>query len=89
MQDLDALFAEGNYSGGPGWAGVIATHSGPYLDAPATGNRISVNGMDWWKREGEVYVETWVFVDMVHLFAQFGIDLFARLAQQIAKGGTI
>ena len=43
-----------------------------------TGRRIAVNGLDWWKREGEVYTENWVFVDMVHLFRQFGVDLLAR-----------
>ena len=85
VQNLDALFAEGNYSGAPGWAGVKATHTGQYLDCPATGNRIEFNGLDWWKREGEMYVENWVFVDMIHLFRQFGIDLFERLARQIAQ----
>ena len=85
VQNLDALIAEGNYSGAPGWAGVIATHTGPYLDCPATGKRIEFNGLDWWKREGEMYVENWVFVDMIHLFRQFGIDLFERLAQQVAQ----
>jgi predicted ester cyclase len=78
VQDLDALIAEGPYSGAPGWAGVVATHTGPYLDCAPTGRRIEVNGMDWWKREGEVYTENWVFVDMVHLFRQFGVDLLAR-----------
>ncbi|MCP4425743.1 MAG: ester cyclase [Chloroflexi bacterium] len=85
VQDLDALIAEGNYSGAPGWAGVKATHTGPYLDAPATNKPVVFNGLDWWKREGEMYVENWVFVDMIHLFRQFGIDLFDRLAQQIAQ----
>ena len=79
VQDLDALFAEGLYSGAPGWAGVLATHTGPYLDQPATGRSIEFNGLDWWKRDGEHYVENWVFVDMVHLFAQFGVDLFERI----------
>ncbi len=79
VQDLNALIGEGNYSGGPGWAGVKATHTGSYLDCPATGNSIAFNGLDWWKREGEVYVENWVFVDMIHLFRQFGVDLFERL----------
>lgn len=78
VQDLDALIAEGDYSGGPGWAGVIATHTGPYLNHPATGKTIEFNGLDWWKREGEQYVENWVFVDMVHLFRQFGVDLLQR-----------
>lgn len=85
VQDLDALIAEGCYSGAPGWAGVKATHTGHYLDCLATGNQIAFNGLDWWKREGEMYVENWVFVDMVHLFRQFGVDLFGRLAQQIGE----
>jgi predicted ester cyclase len=79
VQDLDALFAEGNYSGGPGWAGVLATHKGRYLDCPATGKRLEINGLDWWKRDGEMYVENWVFVDMIHLFRQMGVDLLQRL----------
>lgn len=82
VQDLDALFAEGAYSGAPGWAGVRATHTGPYLDVPATGRTVEFNGLDWWKRDGEQYIENWVFVDMVHLFDQFGIDLIARITDQ-------
>jgi len=35
--------------------------------------------MDWWKRSGDQYVENWVFVDMIHLFRQFGIDLLASV----------
>jgi predicted ester cyclase len=79
VQDLDALIAEGPYSGAPGWAGVVATHRGAYLDQPATGRQIVVNGLDFWKREGGRYVENWVFVDMIHLFRQMGVDLFERI----------
>lgn len=78
VQDLTALIAEGSYSGGPGWAGVLARHSGAYLDCPATHQYLEVNGIDFWKREGERYVENWVFVDMIHLFQQFGVDLLAK-----------
>lgn len=78
VQDLDALVSEGAYSGGPGWAGVVATHTGTYLGLPATGRPLRFNGMDWWKREGDQYTENWVFVDMVHLFRQLGVDLLAR-----------
>ena len=84
VQDLDALIAEGNYSGGPGWAGVKATHTGQYLDCSATGKPIDFNGLDWWKRDGEMYIENWVFVDMIHLFNQFGIDLFERMQNKIS-----
>lgn len=85
VQDLDALIAEGCYSGAPGWAGVRATHTGPYLDQPATGRTVEFNGLDWWKREDEMYVENWVFVDMIHLFGQFGVDLLARIPRSGAS----
>ena len=81
VQDLDALIAEGMYSGAPGWNGVLATHKGEYLEHPATGRTFGVNGLDWWKRDGEVYIENWVFVDMLHLFRQLGVDLLARVGK--------
>jgi len=62
-----------------GWAGVKATHTGDYLDCPATGRPLEFNGLDFWKLENDMYVENWVFVDMIHLFRQFGIDLFERI----------
>jgi DNA-binding transcriptional MocR family regulator len=34
------------------------------------------------QRGAEVYIENWVFVDMIHLFRQLGVDLFERLAQE-------
>ena len=85
VQDLDALIAEGGYSGGPGWAGVLATHTGDYLDAKATNKLVEFNGLDFWKLENDRYIENWVFVDMVHLFRQFGIDLFERLTKLKAR----
>lgn len=83
VQDLDALIAEGSFSGGPGWAGVKATHTGDYLDVRATNKPVEFNGLDFWKLENDRYIENWVFVDMIHLFRQFGVDLFTRLGQQI------
>ena len=85
VQDLDALIAEGSYSGAPGWAGVKATHTGEYLGCPATGKPLVINGLDYWKRNGEMYIENWVFVDMIHLFRQMGIDLFERLKKSSAS----
>lgn len=79
VQDLDCLFAEGNYTAASGWAGVHATHKGEYLGCPATGRRLVVNGLDFWRRDGGQFSENWVFVDMVHLFRQFGVDLFERI----------
>lgn len=87
-QDLDSLFAEGAYTAGSGWTGTRAIHSGPFKGVEGTGRPVRFNGMDWWKSDGDKFVENWVFVDMIHLFRQFGVDLFARLDEQIALAGT-
>lgn len=53
---------------------------------------LDFNGLDWWRREGDQYVQNWVFVDMVHLFAQMGVDLFERMRAELstsqAHGGA-
>jgi predicted ester cyclase len=82
VQDLDSLFSEGSYTGASGWAGVKGSHGGEYLGVPASGKRIEVNGLDYWRRSGDRFIENWVLVDMVHLFRQMGVDLFARMRQQ-------
>lgn len=82
VQDLDCLIAEGPLLGAAGIAGVKATHSGPYINAAATGKPISVSGLDFWLRDGNRLTENWVFVDMIDLFTQMGQDLFARMRVQ-------
>ena len=36
--------------------------------------------MDWWRREGELLAENWIFSDFPHAFLQLDIDLFSRMA---------
>jgi len=78
VQDLGCLICDGVFSGGSGFAGVRAHHTGTYLDAPATNKMVTINGMDFWLRKGDKFVENWVFVDMIDLFEQFGIDLLQK-----------
>lgn len=80
VQGLESLIAEGRLLAGSGVAGVRATHSGPYLGEAASGAILDVSGIDFWLRTDGQFTENWVFVDMIDLFAQMGIDLFARMA---------
>ncbi len=81
VKHLESLFAEDRMVAASGSMGVVATHTGPYLGHPATGAPIEVSGLDFWLRTGEQFTENWVFVDMIHLFRQMGVDLFARLKE--------
>ncbi len=74
-----ARFAEGRYVASTGWPSLHCTHLGEYLGVPATGNRIGMRVMDWWRRAGDLLVENWVFIDMLDLFLQMGVNLLASL----------
>lgn len=84
VMHLESLFAEGRMLAASGPMGVVGTHAGPYLGHPASGAPIEVSGLDFWLRTDGQFTENWVFVDMIHLFAQMGVDLFARLQEQAA-----
>jgi predicted ester cyclase len=82
VQDLDNLIAEDRMVGASSFPGVLATHTGIYQDTAATGNKIAFNGIDFWLKTEGKFTENWVFVDMIDLFNQFGVDLFARMRAQ-------
>lgn len=79
VMHLESLFAEGQMLAASGPMGVVGHHTGTYLGHPASGAPIEVSGLDFWLRQGDQFTENWVFVDMIHLFKQMGVDLFARL----------
>jgi predicted ester cyclase len=76
---------DGTYVASTGWPSINATHSGGgWIGTEATGRRITMRIMDLWRREGERLAENWVFIDMVDLFGQFGIDLLPNHERQPA-----
>lgn len=71
--------AEGNYAAGGIWDWTYATHTGEYLGQAPTNLSITIRDFDWWRREGDLLVENWVPIDMIDIFHQLGVDLFARM----------
>ena len=74
-----ARFADGTYVASTGWPSITATHAGPWLGVPGTGRQITMRVMDWWRREGDVLKENWVFIDVPHVMLQSGHDIFGEL----------
>jgi predicted ester cyclase len=62
------------------WAAAFgrqeATHSGTFMGIPATGKRIEIRYMDFWKVVDGKIVDNWVNVDFAHVAAQLGLDVF-------------
>ena len=62
------------------WAAAFgrqeATHSGEFMGVEATGKRIEIRYMDFWKVKDGKITDNWVMVDFPHVLAQLGLDVF-------------
>ena len=76
------FFAEGPYVAVTGWPNMIQTltHDG-WLGLPPTGRQITMRSLDFWRLEGGLIRENWVLVDLLDVYAQLGVDVFARLRE--------
>ena len=64
-----------------GWPSVVATHNGnDWCGMPATRKHIDMRVMDFYRVVGGRITENWVPIDMINIFLQMGVDVFARLA---------
>ncbi len=86
--DHKARIADGNYVATAGWPSVRATHASEYLGVAATNKQIGMRVMDLWHREGDLLSENWVFIDLIDLFLQFGIDLLDELRSSTMKSAS-
>jgi len=71
-------FADGDYICSGGWPSLNAVQAKPFLDQPTQGKRLFMRVCDWWRRERDLLVENWVFVDIPHVLAQLGRELFPQ-----------
>ncbi|MEM7031325.1 MAG: ester cyclase [Chloroflexota bacterium] len=79
----DTILAEGNYAALGIWDTPYSRHNGTYMGIPASGKIMTLRDFDWYRREGNYLVQNWVPIDLVDLFLQMGVDLFAQLQMQI------
>jgi predicted ester cyclase len=78
--DHRCRIAEGRYVASTGWPSIRATHlGGGFMGLPPTGRPITMRVMDFWKRSDSLLDENWVFIDLVDLLGQMGVDVFQRL----------
>lgn len=72
---------DGDYVASGGWPSISATSSGaPWIATEfPSGKRLTMRVMDFWRREGNLLKENWVFIDIPNVFKQFGIDVFSSI----------
>ena len=76
------FFADGNYVSVTGWPHMQTTVTGDgWLGIAPAGQKITMKSLDFWRIEGDRIRENWVLVDLLDVYAQLGIDVFARLCE--------
>lgn len=55
---------------------IEGTHSGEFMGIPATGKRVKIPYMDFWKVTDGRIEDNWVSVDFAMVLAQLGVDAF-------------
>lgn len=87
--DHKARFADGPYVCSTGWPSIRATHTGgDWMGLAPTGKAFEMRVMDWWRRDGALLSENWVFIDVPHTFMQFGRDLLGE-AREMQDGRRV
>jgi hypothetical protein len=52
------------------------------MDIPATGKMMTLRDFDWYKRDGNHFIQNWIPIDIIDLFKQLDVDLFDRMHRQ-------
>jgi len=55
---------------------IEGTHSGPFMGIAATGKRVIIPYMDFWRIEDGRIKDNWVSVDFAQVLVQLGRDIF-------------
>lgn len=76
------FFAEGEYVGTTGWPNMEMTLSGDgWLGIAPVNQAITMRSLDFWRCENGLIRENWVLVDLLHVYHQLGVDVFARMRE--------
>jgi predicted ester cyclase len=76
------FFGDGAYVVATGWPNMEMTFTGDgWLGIAPSGQEITMRSLDFWRIENSLIRENWVLVDLLDVYAQLGVDVFARLRE--------
>jgi predicted ester cyclase len=76
------FFGDGAYVVATGWPNMEMTVTGDgWLGIAPSGQEITMRSLDFWRVENSLIRENWVLVDLLDVYAQLGVDVFARLRE--------
>jgi predicted ester cyclase len=76
------MFADRDYVGTTGWPNMNMTISGGgWLGIAPSNQKITMRSLDFWRIENGLIRENWVLVDLLSIYDQIGVDVFARMRE--------
>ena len=74
--------AQGAYVAETGWPNMRLTVSGDgWMGIAPSGREILMRSLDFWRVEDGLIRENWVLVDLLDVYRQLGVDVFARMRE--------
>jgi predicted ester cyclase len=78
----DIFFGDGNYVGTTGWPNMQMTLNGSgWLGIAPPNKELTMCSLDFWRIENGLIRENWVLVDLLSIYNQIGVDVFARMRE--------
>jgi len=76
------FFADADYVGVTGWPDMAQTlsHAG-WLGIAPVDKKITMRSLDFWRLEDGKIRENWVLIDLLDVYDQIGVDVFARMRE--------
>jgi len=71
--------AEGNFGGFFGWPNFTAKHAGGFMGLPGSDATLEFRVIDLYRRQGDKLAENWIFIDLLHVLNQQGLDVLGRM----------
>ena len=76
------FFGDNSYAAVTGWPNMVQTITqGGWLGIPPVDKKIQMRSLDFWRIENGLIRENWVMVDLLHMYDQIGVDVFARMRE--------
>jgi len=74
--------AEGDYVCETGWPNMRLTLSDDgWMGIAPAGREVLMRSLDFWRLEDGLIRENWVLIDLLDIYRQLGVDVFARLRE--------
>lgn len=74
-----ARLAEGHYGGFFGWPNFKAQHNGGFMGLTESKKKIEFKVIDIYRRDENKLAENWVFIDILSIFYQHGVDILEKM----------